>query len=337
MKSDLASHLHAFFNTYLREQRALSPHTLKSYRDSFKLLVAFLRARHLVSQTLKISDLDPKTLLDFLQHLEQDRRNSPATRNQRLVAIQSFFKYVALFHPSFERQAKRIAAIPVKRASRKAAGSLSRQELEALFAQVPAHSPDGPRDLAVLVFLYNTGARAQEAADARLSWFDLPNRLVNITGKGGKQRTTPLWPSTVQLLTRYKDICRRTPLPVAKERLFINQRRGAFTRFGIRALVKKYLKLAARKCPSLAQKRLSTHNLRHTTAVHLLESRVDPNVIKAWLGHASLASTDHYLDTDLNHKRRILDQFGPPSYVASAADPQPGMASDELLDWLKDL
>jgi integrase/recombinase XerD len=146
-----------------------------------------------------------------------------------------------------------------------------------------------------------------------------------------------LWPSTVHLLTRYKDTYRRNPLPIVRDRFFINQRCGSFTRFGVRVVVKKYLKLAARKCPSLTEKKLSTHSLRHTTAVHLLESKVEPNVIKAWLGHASISSTDRYLDTDLNHKRKILDQFGPSTYVTSITEPKPDTAPDKLLDWLKDL
>ena len=124
---------------------------------------------------------------------------------------------------------------------------------------------------------------------------------------------------------------------MAAGHFFINQRGGPFTRFGIRDVVRRHLRLAAKVCPSIARKRLSTHSMRHTTAVHLLASRVDPNVIKSWLGHASVSSTSRYLDTDLNHKRRILDQFGPPRYVESSVQPEKPESSEDILDWLNEL
>lgn len=329
--------LHRFFHVYLQEQRTLSAHTIKSYRDTFSLLIGYIRSRRRTSPQLSILNLDVKIILAFLQHLEKERANSAQTRNQRLAAIQCFFKYVSLHHPALERHAKRILAVPMKRIPHKSADSLNRQELEALLAQPPIASSDGIRDLAILTFLYNTGARASEAAEARLSWFDFPNRMVTITGKGDKTRQTPLWPSTVQLLKLYKDRHRRRPRNDASAYFFVNQRNGAFTRFGIRDIVKKYLRQAAKKCSSLNGKNLSTHSLRHTTAVHLLEARVEPNVIKAWLGHASINSTDRYLDTDLGTKRRILERFGPPPYVTSSLEPQQQGSSDQILEWLKDL
>jgi len=336
----LDHHLREFFQTYLRQHRNLSPNTIKSYRDTFKLLVAYLRLRHPGRRSWAVRDLDAMTLLKFLEHLEdpgQGRGNSAQTRNQRLAAVQSFFRYVALFQPSLQAHAKRVLAVPTKRTPKKAVESLNRQELEAVLAQPDPTTSDGTRDLAVLTFLYNTGARAQEVADARISWFDFQNLSVTITGKGRKQRLTPLWPATARLLRLYKDHHRRKPQAIASDRFFVNQRGGPFTRFGIRTIVKRYLRRAAGRCPSLATKRLSTHSLRHTTAVHLLEAGVDPNVIKAWLGHASLNTTSRYLDTDLNHKRRILERFGPPHYVASASEPKSGGSADQILDWLNEL
>ncbi|MFH1186056.1 MAG: tyrosine-type recombinase/integrase [Chloroflexota bacterium] len=340
MNPRLATLLQEFFQTYLREQRSVSPNTVKSYRDTFKLLIAYVSARRRTARPLCVTDLDAKTVLAFLRNLEdpdQGRGNCAQSRNQRLAAIQCFFKYLALHQPSLERQAKRIFAIPIKRVPPKAVESPSRKELEALLAQPQTTTADGIRDLAILTFIYNTGARAQEAADARLSWFDFTNRTVSIIGKGQRQRLTPLWPSTVRLLKLYKENHRRRPHKMAVDHFFINQRAGAFTRFGIRTLVKKYLRLAAKRCPSLAGKRLSAHSLRHATACHLLESKVEPNVIKSWLGHASVRSTARYLDTDLSYKRRILDQFGPPDYVASSVEPERGGSTGHILDWLKDL
>lgn len=337
---ELVPCLKDFFQTYLREQRAVSPNTIKSYRDTFKLLVRCLISKRRSARVLNVEDLDVRTILAFLQSLEDSangRGNCARTRNQRLAAIQSFFKYLALFHPNLERQAQRILAIPMKNAHPKIVEFLNTKELETLLAQPSMATADGVRDLAILTFLYNTGARAQEVADAQISWFDFSERTVSITGKGNKTRLTPLWPPTVRLLKLYLGDCRRKPRPLASDRFFINQRGGVFTRFGIWSIVKKHLKLAAKKCPSLAAKRLSTHSLRHTTAVHLLESRVEPNVIKAWLGHASVKSTNPYLDTDLTHKRRILEQFAPPNYVESILEPKAQMGPDKILDFLKDL
>lgn len=340
MNDRLDLRLRDFFQVYLRDQRSVSPNTIKSYRDTFKLLLAYLGSSKRAAKAPSIHDIDAKTVLGFLRHLEdpvRGRGNCAQSRNLRLAAIQCFFQYLSLQSPALERQARRIFAIPVKRVPPKAADSLSRKELEALLAQPRTAGADGVRDLAILTFLYNTGARAQEAADAHDDWFDFANRTVSIIGKGQRQRTTPLWPATVRLLKLYRDEHRRATSEHDCGRFFINQRGDAFTRFGIRAVVKKYLRLAARVCPSLAVKRLSTHSLRHTTACHLLESRVEPNVIKSWLGHASISSTSRYLDTDLSHKRRILEQFGPPRYVESSSQPEKPGSAKEILDWLQEL
>ena len=340
MKPDFASHLRAFLLTYLRDQRALSPHTLKSYRDTFQLLTDFLAARRRPHRALAVRQLDVKTILAFLQHLEDKlhgRGNNPLTRNQRLAAIQSFFKYLLIHEPLFEPMAKRVLAIPRKRTRLKPPEFLTRQELDTVFSQVDCDAPDGLRDLAILVFFYNTGARAQETASAQISWFDFPNRRVTITGKGDKLRTTPLWPSTVQLLRLYFEKHRRAPRPGAQPAFFINQRGGPFSRFGMRALVQKYVRRAIPSCPALAGRRIATHSIRHTTAVHLLKSRVELNVIKDWLGHASIKSTERYLHTDIEDKQRILARFGPPDYVVSSLAPKQDDTPGHLLAWLKDL
>lgn len=340
MNADIQQHLPEFFHTYLRRQRAVSPNTIRSYRDTFKLLVAYLGFKHPGRKTLSLKDMDPKTILAFLEHLEDSasgRGNSPSTRNQRLAAIQCFFKYVSLHHPCFEGLARRILAVPMKRVSKKAAESLSPQELDALLAQPPIITSDGFRDLAILLFFYNTGARAQEAADVRLSGVDFQNYTVTIRGKGDKERLNPLWSATIKLLERYRDRHRRKPLPPAVDRFFVNQRGLPFTRFGMRTIVKKYLRLAARICPSIAGKRLSTHSMRHTTAVHLFERRVEENVVKAILGHASVRSSDPYRNTTLQHKRRILEEFGPPHYVVDMLEPKPHEPPEKIVAWLSGL
>lgn len=336
---DLNAHLKEFFYTYLRDQRAVSPNTIKSYRDTFKILIAYLGARQRIRRPLTLAELDAKTILAFLQHLEdqaQGRGNCGHTRNQRLAAIQSFFKYLSIHYPAVENQARRIMGIPVKKVRLTAEDFLTRQELHALLSQPRTDSSDGIRDLALLNFLYNTGARASEAAEARLAWFNLPARTVTITGKGNKTRLTPLWPATVRLLKLYLEH-RREPKPEASTYFFINQRGLSFTRFGIRSIVKRYVQRAGRQCPSLLKKRISAHHLRHTTATHLTQAGVDPTVLKDWLGHASLHSGDRYRHSDLNQKRRILEQFAPPDYVTSLDAPEKAGPEVNRLDWLEDL
>lgn len=340
MNIELAHYIQPFFETYLARQRGLSRNTLASYRDTFKLLVAYLHRRHPGVRPLCITHLDAKAVLGFLEYLEDadiGRGNSAHTRNARRAAIRCFFEYISIHHPALERQAERILAIPKKLTTQTPAASLDRQELEALLKQPNITTPDGIRDLTILAFLYNVGARATEAAQARLSGFDFHNHLVTLHGKGNKERVTPVWPSTAKLLELYAKDYRRKPKAGAHDFFFIDQRGLPFTRFGIRRVVKKYVALAAKTCPTLAAKKLAAHSLRHTCASHLLESRVETNAISAWLGHASTASTDPYLHTNLSYKRRILEKFGPPDYVASILKPKIGGSPDKLLDWLKKL
>ena len=319
MNDDLGRHLKAFLQSYLR-QRDLSPHTIKSYRDAFKLLLSFVHARRPALKLVTIKDLDAKTILAFLQNLEDEagRANGVRTRNQRLAAVQAFFKYLALHVPAVEHQARRVLAIPAKKAASRPADFLTATELEALLEQPRLSSTDGFRDLALLVFLYNSGARAQEAADLRLSSFDFAHRTVRIVGKGRSERILPLQVETVRLLKLYKEHHRRR---ADTDFFFVNQRGSRFTRFGIRTIVKKYLKLAGRVCPTIAAKRLSTHSLRHTCASHMFESDVELNVIREWLGHKRLSTTSGiYTHVDLSPQRRIYERFGPSNYVASVVE-----------------
>ena len=337
---DLKETLRDFFSSHLLEQRQLSPHTLKSYRDTFKLLVEFIRKEKGAVKIIRVDDLDVPEILSFLKSLEDvesGRGNQASTRNCRLAAIRSFFRYIAWQHPSLERLAKRIRTIPIKRAPTIKLDFLTRHELQILFSTVDCREPEGYRDLTLLTFLYNTGARSQEVADTRISWLDLPSKLVTLTGKGRKSRVVPLWEATVKALQTYLDKYRRGPKRPGQEFLFINQRGMPLTRFGVRRIAQKYIERARARCSSLKSKKLSTHSFRHTTAVHLLESGVEVNVIKAWLGHADLSSTSRYLDADLSHKKAALDRFGPPINVTSALRPEPEGSADHILEWLKEL
>ncbi|MBI4370572.1 MAG: site-specific integrase [Elusimicrobia bacterium] len=338
--ADLKEVLQDFFSSYLLEQKQVSPHTLKSYRDTFKLLIEFARKGKGLSKALNPSDLDVPLILDFLKNLEDKnagRGNSIATRNYRLAAIRSFFKYLSWHYASLERQAKRVRAIPLKKSLSVKPNFLNREELKILFDQVDPGESEGFRDLAILTYLYNTGARSQEVADTRISWLNFAEQIVSLTGKGRKERIVPLWPTTIKALQSYISRHRRRPKLAGQDFLFINQRGGALTRFGVRRIVQKYLKRAKNKCPSLRAKRLSTHSLRHTTAAHLLESGVEINVIKAWLGHEDLSSTSRYLESDVSHKKAALEKFGPPIYVTSSLEPKQTGSTEQILDWLRDL
>ncbi|MBI4801276.1 MAG: tyrosine-type recombinase/integrase [Elusimicrobia bacterium] len=336
---DLKEALQGFFSIYLLEQKQVSPHTLKSYRDTFKLLLEFARKEKGGFRALRPCDIDVPLIMEFLKNLEDPvagRGNSIATRNYRLAAIRSFFQYLSWQYPGIERLAKRIQAIPIKRSRNAKLDFLTRTELKAFLSQVNPDELEGFRDLALLTYLYNTGARSQEVADTRISWIDFANQVATITGKGNKERLVPLWPTTLKAIRTYLDEYRRKPKLPGQDFLFINQRGTHLTRFGIRRIVHKYLQRAKSACESLRSKRLSTHSLRHTTAVHLLESGVEVNVIKAWLGHADLSSTSRYLDADLNHKKEALDKFGPPIYVAGSLEKKTTSSTDQILSWLKD-
>jgi site-specific recombinase XerD len=333
----LSSHLKAFISTYLPVHMSLSPNSIKSYCDTFKLLVGFLAVQKDISSPLQVSDLTAPRILKFLQHLEDKtlgRGNSPTTRNVRLAAIQSFFHYVEIYISSQDRLVRQVLAIQKKKAPSKSVNSLTREELEAVLSQPVLSNKDGFRDFAILAFMYNTGARAQEVVDAVDAWFDFGKCAVEIVGKGKTKRTTPLMPYVAKILQIYKEKYRR-PTRDGVASFFVNQRGRAFTRFGVRALVKRYVARAAKICPSLVGKKISTHSLRHTTAVHLLAARVEANALKQWLGHKNLRTTSRYLQMDLNHKRRILEKFGVPDNVKSFFEPQAEASAVQLLDWLK--
>ena len=341
----LSNHLKLFFTSYLQGQRGLSKNTISSYRDTFRLLLNFLSVKN-GGDFLKeftVFDLDVKTILSFLNYLEdkeKGRGNSPCSRNLRLAAIHCFFRYLDLQSEVYAPQAKKILSIPVKRSSSSTIGYLEKEELELLFNQINSSTKDGFRDLALILLMYNTGARADEVAHTKLSSLSLEGNLqVRILGKGDKERICPLWPSTARLLKTYIGKYRRTPKKGFEDYLFINQRGQSLTRFGVWDIVKKYLQSAAKKDKRLEEKHLSTHSLRHTTAVHLLESGVELNLIKAWLGHASISTTSRYLDVDLKKKREVLTKFAPPNYVVSFFDEKDNQSEQDenIFDLLKSL
>ena len=333
MKSDsLAFLLHAFFHEWMGKQKNLSHHTVCSYRDTWKLFLRFAskRKRHEIAE-LSLGDLQASEVLAFLDHLEKDRKVSIGTRNCRLAAIHSFFAFVAHRDPLAIAQCTEIARIPVKKNSRPAMCYMDAEEIAAILREPDRSSLEGQRDHALLACLYNTGARIQEALDVcpQAIRFEFPAQ-VELLGKGRKSRICPLWPETVDVL---KALLRRQPR-ADDEPIFVNrygQRLGAA---GVRFKLKQYVQAAARQVPSLATKRVTPHTWRHSVGVQLVATGVDVTVIRDWLGHARLDTTNHYARANLETKRRALEQVDPST---KPGRPPRWRRNPELLAWLDSL
>ncbi|MBI2502401.1 MAG: site-specific integrase [Candidatus Latescibacteria bacterium] len=325
--------LQDFFRLHLVARRNLSPHTVRAYRDALVLLLRFAatRSRRDVAR-LELTHLGEPTVLAFLEDLEAVRGNGIRTRNARLAAIHSFFRYVAAEEPAAAALCRGVLGIPVKRAPQPALTCLSREEVTHLLAAADGTRPSGRRDAALLWFLYNTGARAQEVVDLRLPALrlDAPAQ-VRLYGKGRKERLCPLWTETVgRLRAMLRD---RTTAEAADQPLFVNATGRPLTRFGLRYIIRQCALAATHSCPPLATKPISPHTFRHTTALHLLQSGVELNVVRCWLGHASIETTHGYVEVDLDMKRAALAATAPPENgLHLPAWRQPG-----LLAWLEAL
>jgi site-specific recombinase XerD len=292
---------------HLVNERNLAHNTQKSYRDTLCLLLPFIaRSAGKRIDQLQIEDLSATRVRAFLKDLQETRNCGAATCNQRLAAIHSLSNFIGLRNPEYIQWCGEIRDIPLKKVARPLIAYLEKDEIDALLMAPDRNSKQGLRDYAVLLFLYNTGARADEAAHVRIGDLNLqspPDRnrsSVLIHGKGSKLRRCPLWISTTNELIRL--IGNRIP----SEQVFLNRRSQPLTRFGIHALVERYALKAAAKAPSLKKKRVSPHTIRHTTATHLLRSGVDINTIRAWLGHVSISTTNIYAEIDLEMKAKAL-------------------------------
>jgi len=295
-----------FLLEHLVTERNLSVNTQHSYRDTFRLLLPFAASKAGVSvDQLRVVDITPAVVRQFLLHLEQDRRCSIGTRNQRLAAIHALARFVGEHSPEHVAWCGQIRLIPHKRGTRAMISYLTEAEMRALLGAPQRSTEQGYRDYVLLLFLYNSGARASEAASLRIQDLDTRSRLVRITGKGNKQRVCPLWPETVGHLRRL--IAERS----RDEPLFHNRHKQPLTRFGIHTLVERHAAQAATHEPSLLSKRVSPHTIRHSTATHLLRAGVDINTIRGWLGHASINTTNVYAEVDLDTKAKALSVCSP--------------------------
>ena len=322
--------LEAFFTDRLMRQRQASPHTIGSYRDSFRLLLEFvsLRLKKAPSAFL-LDDLDAPLIGAFLDHLERERGISARSRNVRLAAIHSFFKYAAFHQPAHSALIQRVLAMPSKRYDKAPIEFLSRSEIDALVAAADQQTWIGRRDRALLLLAVQSGLRVSELVGLRCQDVVLGSGAhVRCQGKGRKERCTPLRKETVTLLRAW---LREQNGPPANP-LFPNVRGGQLSRDAVEDLLAKHVRTASLHCASLKQKRVSPHVLRHTAAMDLLQHGVDRSVIALWLGHESVETTQMYLHANLQLKQAALARTAPLNVRAGRYRP-----GDRLLAFLKSL
>jgi integrase/recombinase XerD len=295
----------SFFVSYLQSTRGASGHTVRAYRDALTLFFLFLAGRKRKEiADLDLNDIQAESVLTFLDHIESKRGNSAVTRNCRLAAIRSFVQYLLRCDVARAGQYGRILAIRTKRATRRTVAYLEPEEARAVIATVDTSSPRGRRDHALLLLLYNTGARVSEALALRRGDLRLERpRQVRFLGKGSKERICPLWSETASAL-------RRVIRPDGGNEVIFKSHRGTpLSRDGVAYLLRKYVRLAAKDQSPQRLRHVTPHMLRHSCAVALLQAGVDVSVIRDYLGHASVATTSRYITTNLQMKRQVLDAF----------------------------
>jgi integrase/recombinase XerD len=323
-----------FLTEHITGVRNLARNTQRSYRDTLRLLLPAVaeRARKPIDR-LAVDDVSTDRVRQFLNDLEEKRACGIATRNQRLAAIHALARFIGLHAPEWVDWSGQVCAVPFKKSPQPLVTYLEKAEMDAVLAAPDLSTAQGRRDHALLLFLYNTGARADEAAQAHIEDLSLPlapNRdlgSVLIRGKGNKSRRCPLWARTVgelAMLVRGR---------AANESVFLNRCGRPITRFGIHTLVERSAIRAAARLPSLATKQVSPHTIRHTTATHLLRAGVDINTIRAWLGHVSLATTNVYAEVDLEMKAKALANCE----VAGQVGGRPWKEDAGLMDFLRAL
>lgn len=335
--TDLGRELVRFFEEFLPGQRGLSPNTVRSYRDVMLLLLQFTAAdaKRPVDR-LQVSDLTAERVAAFLNHLQSERSNGIATRNARLGAIHVFARFLAARMPEALGTLQRVIAVPYKRGAREVPIEyLERAEIEAVLQSIDRSNALGRRDYALFALMFNTGARVQEALDLRRRdvRLDAPPQ-VRLHGKGNKVRLCPIWPVTAKLLRAFIDELPVSDGDPADALLFTNARGRPLTRFGVRYLLRRYVAAAAEAEPSLRDKSIHPHSLRHSTAIALLKSGVDFATISQWLGHAGLNTTMRYARADIDLKRQAIAQVFPDAL----APPRGGRFQPDgrdLVGWLR--
>ncbi len=333
--NSLGVSLKNFLTHHLPNLRGMSANTILSYRDSLKILLQFLSQNKKTHVSkLTIEDIDVSEIIEFLDHLEEKRGNGIGTRNIRLAAIHSFFRYLGASYPERLDQIQRVLNIPFKRGSTRPIEYLEFEEIQAILRSIDQGTFDGRRDFVLLLLMFNSGVRVQEIVDLKACDCQLTKPFsITVLGKGRKERTCPIWDETAHRLRDYMEerkIDPRKPFSV-----FVNRLNDPLTRYGIRYIMSKHIRNAARTLVSLNKKRLHPHCMRHSTAVHLLKSGVDLASIANWLGHVSVNTTNKYVTLDLDMKRRAIEKAQPfdstvNSLISWKKDP-------DILEWLESL
>ncbi|WOH63859.1 tyrosine-type recombinase/integrase [Bradyrhizobium sp. BWA-3-5] len=328
-KSLLGPWIRRFLLEHLVAERNLSHNTQASYRDTLTLLLPFASKQGgCAIDRMTVEELTPEVVRKFLDHLERDRQCSEVTRNQRLATIHSLARFIGTHSPVHLAWCSEIQAVPFKKTAKTAIGYLEKAEMDALLNQPDRRTSLGVRDYVLLLFVYNSGARADEAARLTIGNLQLgASPSVRLHGKGNKVRICPLWSTTATSLTRL--VADRNK----SEAVFLGRTNQPLTRFGIHRLVTQYAAMAGETVPTLATKRVSPHTVRHTTAVHLLRAGVDINTIRAWLGHVSLDTTHIYAEVDLEMKAEALARVD----ISSLRRPPRQPALPSLMAFLKAL
>lgn len=326
-----AALVQAYFAEYLTQQRALSAQTIAAYRDGFVLFLDFAESRLGKSPAaIALADMTPELIMAFLDHLERQRHNSVRSRNARLAALRSFLKFAAHRDVASLQVIERALGVPVKRFERPMFGYLSREEMLAVIG-TPDGTWIGQRDHVLFLLMYNTGARVSEIIGVKVGDVVLDDgaACVHLHGKGRKQRSVPLWRSTVKAVRAWLRLNSQFD---AASALLPNRNGHAMTRSNVTKRLMLAARTAATQYPRLTKQRVSPHTIRHTTAMHLLQAGVDISVIALWLGHESPVTTHHYVEADLTMKERALAKLHEPDVKI-----QRYRAPDSLLDFLKTL
>ncbi|MBT8368883.1 MAG: site-specific integrase [Deltaproteobacteria bacterium] len=332
MNHPLGSFIKRFFSHYLLVQKGLSVNTILAYRDAVKLLLCYAAdtVKKAVDE-LTVEDISEKIVLGFLDHLEQIRGCSTRTRNARLAAIRSLFEYIARQEPVLLVHCAQIRAIPLKGAEHKTVDYLNEKEMQAVLDAIEVNSRTGMRDRALLMLLYNTGARVSEIVALELDDLRLDDSAqIRLLTKGRKERSCPLWPETVTALKSY--LHQRAPKEPDTQRVFLNANGVPITRFGIRYITRKYGAQAQVKQSNVTAKRVNPHTIRHTSAMHLLRAGNDVNMVNYWLGHANINTTHIYVEIDMEMKRKMIAKAGAPNVSNKIPWQQP-----HVLQWLNQL
>ena len=325
--TSLAPHIEAFLREHLARHRGASQHTCDSYAYSFQSLFAFASQKLKVAPSaLSLEQLDAALISTFLEHLETNRGNSAETRNIRLAAIRSFFRFLQHREPAAVEQVRRILAIPFKKTDIRLVGYLVQEEMQALLDAPDPSTREGVRDRAMLHLAVCAGLRVSELTGLRLDDVAPQSASIRVRGKGRRERALPLWKTTAAALRAWLAIRG----PVSSPELFVNARGEPFSRWGVAYVLRRHTETAARKCSTLNGKQVSPHVLRHTCAMFVLQATQDIRKVSLWLGHSNLITTEVYVRADPTEKLEAIEAVVPPSLRKGRFRPP-----DKLLALLK--